>query len=63
MEMLPVTTAWLGSLDSLSDVPEAQLQWLIDNSEHRLIKAGEFVVRPGDELHGTHEFRQSRMVL
>lgn len=63
MEMLPVTTAWLSSLDTLSEVPADQLQWLIDNSEHRSWAAGEFVVKPGDVIAGTHVFRQGRMVL
>jgi hypothetical protein len=45
--MQTVTAEWLHSIDQLRDVPEAQLQWVIDNSSILYIKEGEFFFRPG----------------
>src|SRR2546426_557977 len=52
--MHKVTTAWLQSIEAIKDVPEDQLQWMIDNSEHYIIPAGEFLFKPGNPIRGTH---------
>lgn len=63
MQMIPVTTAWLSSLEHLSEVPAEQLQWLIDNSEHHILNAGDFTVKPGDAITTTYVIVQGRLVL
>ena len=52
--MQTVTVDWLQSIDQLSDVPAAQLQWLIDNSEYKTIPEGEMYYRPGMTAFGAH---------
>jgi len=42
------------AIPALKDVPEYQLQWLIDKSEHYILQAGEFLSSPGEDLTGTH---------
>jgi len=49
-----VTVAWLKSLDVFLHVPDNQLQWLLDNSEQRLINDGEHLFKPGDPITGPH---------
>ena len=51
--MKNVTVQDLLSIPALKDVPEYQLQWLIDQSEHYVLQAGEFLGKPGEELRGT----------
>jgi signal transduction histidine kinase len=52
--MKNATVQDLLSLPPLRDVPEDQLQWLIDESEHYVLEAGEFLGKPGDDVRGTH---------
>ena len=52
--MQKVTASWLKTIDALKDVPEDQLQWMIDNSEHYTVSEGEYLIRPGGLLKGTH---------
>ena len=40
-------------IPALKDVPEYQLQWLIDQSEHSVLQPGELVGILGEELKGT----------
>jgi signal transduction histidine kinase len=54
MQMIKVTTDWLQSIEAIKDVPAAQLQWLIDNSDNRLFKQGEFLLEPGDPMNATY---------
>src|SRR5580693_678121 len=52
--MQTVTVDWLHSIDELREVPEPQLQWMIDNSEILYIRDGEFFFRPGMPAVGTY---------
>jgi CRP-like cAMP-binding protein len=52
--MQTVTVDWLHSIDELRDVPEPQLQWVIDNSEILYIRDGEFFFRPGMPAVGAY---------
>jgi len=45
--MQTVTVEWLHTIDQLQDVPEDQLQWMMDNSTIEYIREGEFFFRPG----------------
>ena len=49
-----VTTDWLQSIEALADVPADQLQWLIDNSEHRTIPEGDYIIRTGEAPKGAY---------
>ncbi len=49
-----MTTQDLLLFDALKDVPEPQLQWLIDHGETERFPAGEYVYKPGDEIRGVH---------
>lgn len=51
--MQTVTAEWLQSIEVLAEVPVAQLQWMIDNSRHLSIPAGEVLFREGDISVGT----------
>ncbi|WP_158798226.1 ATP-binding protein [Pedobacter sp. L105] len=52
--MQTVTLTWLKSLEIFNNVPDDQLQWLMDNSENRLINDGEILFEPGMPLTGPH---------
>lgn len=45
------TLAALKQIDELKDVPEEQLNWLINNSEFHEIKQGETMFSPGDPIN------------
>ncbi|KAA0992917.1 ATP-binding protein [Dyadobacter aurulentus] len=44
----------LQSIEVFKEVPEDQLQWMIDKSRHYELQEGDFMSRPGDQLEGTH---------
>ena len=52
--MQTVTVELLHSIESLKDVPEEQLHWMIDNSEYLTLKEEEFLYRPGQAAFGTN---------
>ena len=52
--MQNVTVDWLKSIETLQDVPVDQLQWLIDNSRHYTMAAGEHLYNVGETAIGTH---------
>ena len=52
--MQVVEIATLKSFDALAEVPDEQLQWLIDKSETNILKAGDFFIKPEDPLTGPH---------
>jgi signal transduction histidine kinase len=52
--MQTVSLSWLKSLDVFSNVPDAQLQWFMDNSVDRLIPDGEILFAAGDPITGPH---------
>jgi len=59
--MQTVTAHWLHSIDELADVPEAQLQWMIDNSTILSVKEGEVLFRPGMPAVGAYILISGRM--
>lgn len=52
--MISVTPAWLKEIELLQNVPEEQLQWLIDNSRHYVIPEGKTLFEEDDPIVGTH---------
>lgn len=52
--MTNINTAWLHSIEALKDVPDNQLQWLIDNSERHTYQPGDAIYAPGEPQTGTH---------
>lgn len=50
--MFPVKIKDLQDIPELKDVPEDQLQWLIDRSNFIVLTAGDFVFREGDPVSG-----------
>ncbi len=44
----------LQASEILKDVPPNQLQWLIDESTHYMLEAGDMLIAPGDPVTGTH---------
>jgi signal transduction histidine kinase len=51
--MQTVTTNWLKAIEALKEVPEEQLQWLIDNSTYLVLEDGERIFEPGEPISGT----------
>ncbi len=52
--MQVVEVATLKNFDALAEVPDEQLQWLIDKSETKTLNAGDFFIKPEDPLSGPH---------
>jgi signal transduction histidine kinase len=52
--MQTVTAEWLHTIEALKEVPAGQLQWMIDNSRHQEVAAGELLFEPGQPIAGTH---------
>src|SRR6201992_859007 len=52
--MQTVTVSTLKNFEALKNVPDDQLQWLIDNSTQRVIPDGEMVTREGEPIAGPH---------
>jgi signal transduction histidine kinase len=61
--MQTITTNWLQSIEALKDVPAEQLQWLIDNSRHYLLKEGDYLFKSGEPIVGTHIIVKGRLRL
>jgi len=61
--MQTVTVGWLKALETLKDVPEDQLQWMIDNSHHTELPEGGFLFKMGDPLQGTYIIIEGRIRL
>ncbi|EHQ30328.1 ATP-binding protein [Mucilaginibacter paludis] len=61
--MIKVTTSWLQTIDLLQDVPVVQLQWLIDNSKHHIIKDGDFLFKTDSPIDATHFVVSGRIKL
>ena len=49
-----VTVTSLKSFDVFNNVPDDQLQWLMDNSEHHQLNDGEYLFEPGRPITGPH---------
>jgi signal transduction histidine kinase len=52
--MQDCTPALLKTFDALKEVPDDQLQWLIDNSICRMVPDGELLSEPGSAMPGTY---------
>ncbi|HXB95788.1 MAG TPA: ATP-binding protein [Puia sp.] len=52
--MQTVTVEWLKKVEALKEVPEDQLQWMIDNSRHLSSPQGEYIFKAGDPAVGTY---------
>jgi signal transduction histidine kinase len=52
--MQECTPALLKSFQALEEVPEDQLQWLIDNSDCHMLSDGEPLTRAGQPIRGPH---------
>jgi signal transduction histidine kinase len=52
--MQEVTVSWLKSIEGLVNVPDDQLQWLIDNSENHVFENGTLLNEPGKPMTGPH---------
>jgi signal transduction histidine kinase len=61
--MQTVTAAWLKGIEVLSQVPEEQLQWLIDHSENQVLQDGDPLFEPGKPLTGPHIIIKGRLRL
>ncbi|WP_345955869.1 ATP-binding protein [Mucilaginibacter sp. PAMB04168] len=51
--MQQVTIPWLKSIEALNPVPDEQLQWLIDNSDHQELNEGDYIFKRDMPLDGT----------
>lgn len=51
--MQTVTSESLKAIEALKDVPENQLQWLIDNSSHYIVPDGGYITETGKPITGT----------
>ncbi|HEY8969417.1 MAG TPA: ATP-binding protein, partial [Puia sp.] len=56
-----ISAEWLGSLEALKEVPLAQLQWMIDNSTVIEVPDGDFIIRAGEPMKGTHVLLEGRI--
>lgn len=61
--MQTITTNWLQSIEALKDVPPEQLQWLIDNSRHYILKEGDYLFKTGEPITGTYIIVAGRLRL
>ncbi|MDB5140585.1 MAG: glnL [Mucilaginibacter sp.] len=61
--MEPITLNTLKTFDTLKNVPDNQLQWLIDNCIIRLLQDGEYLTVQGEPLAGPHFLISGRLVL
>jgi len=61
--METVTVSTLKSFEALKNVPDDQLQWLIDNSKNRLVADGEYLSQQGQPLTGPHFMIKGRIVI
>ena len=52
--MKTVTVDTLKAFEQLKNVPDGQLQWLIDNSTERTLHDGEMLAVEGNEMTGPH---------
>ncbi|MDF2431927.1 MAG: hypothetical protein JWP44_1558 [Mucilaginibacter sp.] len=61
--MEPVTVNTLKKFDALKNVPDNQLQWLIDNSIVHLLQDGEHLTVQGEPLAGPHFIITGRLLI
>jgi len=61
--METVTVSTLRAFEALKNVPDDQLQWLIDNSKNQLLADGDYLSQQGQPLAGPHFMIKGRIVL
>jgi signal transduction histidine kinase len=61
--MQDCTPALLKTFEALTEVPEDQLQWLIDHSDCIMISDGELLSQPGEPIAGTYFVISGKMRL
>lgn len=61
--MKDITVNDLLAIEVFKDVPENQLQWMIDRSSHYELQEGDLMSRPGEPLSGTHVIFTGRVEL
>jgi len=61
--MQTVTVSWLKSLDTLKNVPEEELQWLIDNCSEYTLNDGDALTVQGKPIAGPHFIINGRLAL
>ena len=61
--MQPVTVSILKTFESLKNVPDEQLQWLMDNSVERVLQDGEHLTTQGQPLSGPHFIISGRLII
>ena len=61
--MQTVTISILKGFEALKNVPDEQLQWLIDNSRERFLQDGEQLTTPGQRIAGPHFIIKGRLQL
>jgi signal transduction histidine kinase len=61
--MQQVTVSILKTFEALKNVPDDELQWLIDNSVNRIVADGEHFLKIGEPLAGPHFMISGKVVL
>jgi len=61
--MQPVTVSTLKSFEALKNVPDDQLQWLIEVSKEYLLQDGDILTAQGKPIEGPHFIISGRLVL
>ncbi len=61
--MQTVKVSWLKALEVLKNVPDDELQWLIDNSEQYQLNDGEILTQQGTPIRGPHFIIDGRLSL
>lgn len=61
--MKDISVQDLLAIEVFKEVPENQLQWMIDRSRHYELPEGELMTRPGEPLAGTHVIFSGRVEL
>ncbi|HEY2581944.1 MAG TPA: cyclic nucleotide-binding domain-containing protein, partial [Mucilaginibacter sp.] len=59
--MQTVTVPILKAFELLKNVPDDQLQWLIDNSDENIYQEGDLLTKQGDKLGGPHFIIKGRL--
>lgn len=63
MELFEVNTAQLKKTEAFVNVPEEQLEWLIENGHTFLLQEGEFLFLPGRPVEDTYIIMEGRVRL
>ena len=61
--MQAVTVSILKTFEALKNVPDEHLQWLIDNSQEKVLQDGEHLTTQGQPLAGPHFIISGRLII